>query len=208
MSSAAPVPAGAPAPGAAPRYLVRPAENADQAHVRRLVAEHLPWTFRCPLPGDPADNLLMRQLGALDTEGLPVTWVLLEGSHLRGCALVSLNAARDLLFRARPGSDSGLALWIDLLYADLDGPEPPAYGPLLTAWFIDYADRHDQVSYVCAWLPDGPVADDLRARDGMEILRSAPTESSLLRLSCQRLPYLDELIEAQLPPCVRGRRPS
>ncbi|MEU7205514.1 hypothetical protein [Streptomyces sp. NPDC045470] len=205
MSGTAPVPAGTPTPGAAPRYLVRPAEYADHARVRQLVAAHPPWTSRHPLPGNPADNPLLLHLGALDTEGLPMTWALLEHAQLRCCALVSLNATRDRQLRLHSGS--GLALWIDMLYADLDGPDAAMYGPLLTAWFTDYAARHEQVGWVCAWLSDGPVADDLGARHGMEILRSEPTASSLLRRRPTRLPSLDRMIEAQLPPCVGSRRP-
>ncbi|MEU7205481.1 hypothetical protein [Streptomyces sp. NPDC045470] len=206
MFLTAPVPAGATTAGSAPRYLVRPAEHADRSVVERLVAEHPSWVERRARPADPADNQVLRHLGVLDEGWRPMSWVLLEGSQVRCCALLVQNLTRDRTWL--PDPQCGMSLWIDDLYADLKGPEADAYGPLLTSWFTDYAARYEQVDWVCAWTSDAELADDLGARHTMQVLRSAPHSASLLRRRPQRQPDLDRVVVAQLPQCVLSRRRS
>ncbi|MFD7663518.1 hypothetical protein [Streptomyces sp. NPDC059788] len=184
-----------------PRYVIRPAEHADH----QVVRERLPGLSHF-IQGDPvsvgfADCPLMSVLGHV-ARGHPLTWLLLDDSQIRGCALLVKRRASDERWRPQPG----MALWIDDLYTDPDGPDPETYGPLLTGWFADYAARYEEVGWLAAWIADAAMADVLADRHGMEALRSTPTSATLLRRRPKLLPHLNRHIQAQLPPCGPRRR--
>ncbi|MFK8844934.1 hypothetical protein [Streptomyces sp. Ac-502] len=154
-----------------------------------------------PAGYDSAEHAITFKLGEVDA-GHPLTWLLLDGPTIRGCALLRKERACAEDFQPQPG----MALWIDDLYAAPDRPRGVPYGPLLVDWFADYAARYDQARWVCEWTSVAKLADAVGSRHGMEVRRATPYSASLLRRPARLQPRLDQTVEAQLPPCVRSRR--
>ncbi|RSO07029.1 hypothetical protein DMH18_26715 [Streptomyces sp. WAC 06783] len=185
-----------------PDRLIRPAEYADRHAVEQIVARATHWLDHRPRAATSGDCPLLSMLGAVD-RGHPLTWLLLEGTTIRSCALVIKKPMLDERWRQQPGE----ALWIDDLYEDRDGPDADAYGPCLVHWLVDYG-AHEHVQWLAACTADEAVAGDLGDRYGLEVRRSTPTSAFLLRRRTRHLPRLADAVHAQLPPCVLRRRRS
>ncbi|OKI09355.1 hypothetical protein A6A06_01185 [Streptomyces sp. CB02923] len=185
-----------------PEYVIRPAEYADHRAVAQVVARATHWMDHRPRAATPGDCPLLSMLGTVD-RGHPLTWLLLDGTTIRSCALVIKSPMRDERGRDMPGR----ALWIDDLYEDRDGPDCDGYGPRLAGWLVDYgAHEREHVQWLATDTADQAVAEDLGDRYGLEVLRSTPMSAFLLRRRTRRLPRMTDTVHAQLPPCVRRRR--
>lgn len=182
-----------------PRCVIRPAEYADRHALEQVVTRATHWMDHQPRPATGGDCPLLSMLGAID-RGHPLTWLALDNTTIRSCALVIKSPMRDERGRDMPGG----ALWIDDLYEDRDGPDRDGYGPHLVGWLVDYG-AHEHVRWLAADTADQAVAEDLGDRYGLETLHT-PTSAFLLRRRTQYLPRLTDSVYAQLPPCVRRRR--
>lgn len=163
-----------------PRFVVRPAERADETAMKTLADASLAQRPRAEAAVPPGEPSALALLGELDDYGHPQAWVLVEGARLR--AFFTLQVI--------PPVGAGLPrLWACGVHLDPDAPyvqrrgdtlvivHRPAAAPadggaaqaavVLMYWLMHYAHEADGVRSVHLTLEDGSLDLDPKPVNGV-----------------------------------------